>query len=83
MQLPSATDDAKVLFHHACLLFDELWNGEPIRLLGVRTSKLTTEPEPVQLSLFDLPKSQKELKADKAAKELQERFGEYIIKKGI
>lgn len=83
MQLPSATDDAGVLYHHVCLLFDELWNGEPIRLLGVRTSKLTTEKEPVQMSLFDLPKSQKEQKADKAAEELRKRFGKEIIKKGL
>lgn len=83
MQLPSATDDAGILYHHVCLLFDELWNGEPIRLLGVRTSKLTTEKEPVQMSLFDLPKSQKEQKADKAAEELRKRFGKEIIKKGL
>lgn len=83
MQLPSATDDAGVLYHHVCLLFDELWNGEPIRLLGVRTSKLTTEKEPVQMSLFDLPKSQKEQKADNAAEELRKRFGKEIIKKGM
>lgn len=83
MQLPAATDDAGVLYHHVCLLFDELWNGEPIRLLGVRTSKLTTEKEPVQMSLFDLPKSQKEQKADKAAEELRKRFGKEIIKKGL
>lgn len=83
MQIPSATDDAGVLFHHVCLLFDELWNGEPIRLLGVRTSKLTTEPEPIQLNLFDLPKAQKELKADKAAEELRKRFGNGIIRKGM
>lgn len=83
MQLPSATDDAGVLYHHVCLLFDELWNGEPIRLLGVRTSKLTTEKEPVQMSLFDLPKSRKEQKADKAAEELRKRFGKEIIKKGM
>ena len=82
-QLPNATDDAATLYHYVCLLFDELWNGEPIRLLGVRTSKLTTEPEPIQMSLFDLPKSQKELKADKAAEKIREKFGEGAIRKGI
>lgn len=82
-QLPTATDDAKVLYHQVCLLFDELWNGEPIRLLGVRTSKLINEPEPVQLSLFDLPKTQKEVKADKAAEELRLRFGDGIVRKGF
>ncbi len=82
MQLPAATDDEAVLFRHACLLFDELWNGEPIRLLGVRTSKLSEEPEPVQMSLSDLPRLQKERKAEKAAESLRKRFGDGIIQKG-
>lgn len=83
MQLPAVTDDENILYHHACLLFDELWNGEPIRLLGVRTSKLTTEQEPVQMNLFDLPKTQKELKADKAMEALKAKFGDGVIKKGL
>ena len=33
-------------------LFDKLWNGDPIRLLGVRASKLVKPDEPYQLSLF-------------------------------
>ena len=35
-------------------LFHELWNQQPVRLLGIRTTKLVDENEPVQLSLFDL-----------------------------
>ncbi len=83
MQLPAAANDEKLLYRYACLLFDELWNGEPVRLLGVRTSKLTDQPEPVQISLFDLPKTQKETKAEQAAKMLQEKFGKDIIRKGF
>ena len=81
-QLPAATCDGKALYAAASLLFDELWNGEPIRLLGVRTSKLTQEEEPVQMSLFDLPRTQKEIKADHAMEELKKRFGADVIKKG-
>lgn len=83
MQLETATNDEKILHHHACLLFDELWNGEPIRLLGVRTSRLIDTPQPVQMNLFDLPRTQKEIRADKAAEELRAKFGEGIIRKGI
>lgn len=83
MQLPFATNNEKLLYRHACLLFDELWNGEPVRLLGVRTSKLTDEPEPVQMNLFDLPQAQKEFKAEQAAKALREKFGKDSIRKGI
>lgn len=50
---PSPIETAKALHDAAMPLFDSLWNSEPIRLLGVRASKLTTHDDPVQLSLFD------------------------------
>lgn len=58
LQPPSGTSN--VIYESACRLFDELWNGAPIRLLGIRSAKLIDESEPTQLSLFDLvpPKSQ-------------------------
>lgn len=46
-------NSTQALYETACRLFDERWNGEPIRLLGIRTSRLQDEKEPVQLSLFD------------------------------
>lgn len=57
MMLPSPTNTSQLIYQSACKLFDELWNGSPIRLLGVRSSKLTNESEPIQLSLFDLPQN--------------------------
>ncbi len=49
------TDSTDIIYQTACQLFDELWDGTPIRLLGIRSSKLTDASEPMQLSLFDLP----------------------------
>lgn len=43
-----------IIYRTACLLFDEIWDGTPVRLLGIRTSKLVSKEEPVQLNLFDL-----------------------------
>lgn len=51
--LPSPCDTSDQLYQTGMTLFDELWNGDPIRLLGLRTAKLTDNSEPVQLSLFD------------------------------
>lgn len=48
---PAATSES--LYRCACRLFDELWDGSPIRLLGLRTSRLLPEDAPIQLSLFD------------------------------
>lgn len=50
---PSAS--TQLIYETACKLFDELWDDSPIRLLGIRTSKLSEESAPVQLSLFDMP----------------------------
>ncbi len=51
--LPEPVNTANAIYETACELFDNLWNGNPIRLLGIRTSKLTDEKEPSQLSIFD------------------------------
>ena len=45
---------SQIIYQTSCRLFDELWNGSPIRLLGVRSSKLVDVSDPAQLSLFDL-----------------------------
>lgn len=55
MILTAPTNTSQLIYQTACHLFDELWNCSPIRLLGVRSSKLIDVSEPVQLSLFDLP----------------------------
>lgn len=52
--LPVPVNSTQMLYETACRLFDELWSGAPVRLLGIRTSKLEDEKAPVQLSLFDL-----------------------------
>lgn len=54
MQMSRATDSDNLIYDAACRLFSELWDGEPVRLLGVRTSKLVMNGEPEQLSLFDM-----------------------------
>ena len=52
--LSSPANTSQTIYQVSCRLFDELWNGSPIRLLGIRSSKLTAFSEPAQLSLFDL-----------------------------
>lgn len=53
MTLSPPSDISRVIYDASCRLFKELWNGSPIRLLGVRSSKLADCSEPSQLSLFD------------------------------
>ena len=48
----SPIETAAALHSISMSLFDKLWNGDPIRLLGVRAGKLVRPDEPYQLSLF-------------------------------
>lgn len=52
---PTCSTDA--ICEAACQLFDELWDSSPIRLLGVRVTKLSDENEPTQMSIFDYTKN--------------------------
>ena len=85
-QLSRATNADQVLYENACELFRELWNEQPIRLLGIRTSKLVEESAPEQLTIFDMqlekPKDEKHKKLDQALDEIRKRFGEDAVKRG-
>ena len=61
-QLFTETASDSRIYQAALELFDELWDGRPIRLLGIRTSKLVSADEPWQMSIFDLPQAQPEKK---------------------
>lgn len=82
LQVPTASTD--VLYDRACVLFNELWDGTPIRLLGIRTTKLTAEGEPIQLSIFDYasPVSEKQQRLDAALDKIRSRYGKDAVKRG-
>lgn len=63
------TAEVSEIYQCACQLFDELWDGEPIRLLGIRTTKLQDEEEPTQISLFDLARYQEQEKKEELRRE--------------
>ena len=89
-QMSRATNADQVIYKNACELFRELWNGEPIRLLGIRTSKLEDDDAPEQMSIFDFQggqmqgkvKDEKHQKLDKALDDIRKRFGDEAIKRG-
>lgn len=82
MQLITPANTTDQIYKYACILFSELWNHNPVRLLGIRTSKLSSEEEPIQLSLFDNTKSEKQLNAEKAMDSIKTRFGNDAIVRG-
>lgn len=84
-QLSKPTSDEKVLLETACRLFQEVWTGEPVRLLGIRTAKLVDAGEPEQLSIFDLeppkPMDEKHRRLNAAMGRIKERYGEDAVMK--
>lgn len=89
-QLERATNVDQILYENACELFRELWNGEPIRLLGIRTSKLVEIGAPEQMNIFDFQDEQtngnvkdaKHQKLDKALDDIRKKYGDNSIKRG-
>ncbi|MDE5679449.1 MAG: DNA polymerase IV, partial [Lachnospiraceae bacterium] len=84
LDAPSASTDA--IYQVALSLFDALWDDAPIRLLGIRTSKLVSADEPVQLSLFDLasavPENEKRKKLDAALDSIRSKYGREAVVRG-
>ncbi len=79
--LLTPSQNAHILYQRACKLFDELWNQQPIRLLGVRTSKLT-DASSLQMNLFDTSQNEKLEKLDKALDRIRQKYGHDAIVRG-
>lgn len=77
-KLDVRTDTTKDILNVAKALLKELYNGELIRLIGVRVDGLV-EKKQMQLSMFDMPENTKNKKVDEAMDKLKEKFGYQIV----
>lgn len=82
---PSAS--METIYESACNLFDSLWDGTPVRLLGIRTSKLVDESEPAQMTIFDYEEGnmiskEKDKRLRSTMEEINARFGAGTLTKG-
>lgn len=87
-QLDKAANRDEDIYQEAVLLFQELWDGSPIRLLGIRSAKLVEENEPEQLTIFDPlfqpdPKREKKQKINHALEKVRAKYGEGIVTRGM
>lgn len=79
--LPAATNITQEIHGAACRLFDELWDGTPIRHLGVHTGRVSRNGGIRQLSLFDNTDYEKLEKLDQAVDSIRERFGSDAVQR--
>lgn len=80
VSLETPTDITVELYEAACRAFDEVWDGTPVRHLGIHTSRVSSETSR-QLGLFDRMDYEKLERMDKAVDEIRRRFGGDAVKR--
>lgn len=80
MTLNNPTDSTTVIYENACKLLKELWDRTPLRLIGVRTTKISEEGF-CQLSLFESEQSRKMKEMEKAVDHIRSKFGTDSVKR--
>lgn len=78
--LPSSTDITEKIYDAACELFTHLWDGEPLRQLGVHTFRATSEHF-VQYDMFNASQSDKLSKLNLAIDQIRNRYGDEAVKR--
>lgn len=79
--LLSPTDVTDECYEIACELFDELWDGSPIRLIGVSANKVT-DGGVRQMNLFDMDTHEKRKNLDSALDSIRDKYGSGAVKRG-
>ena len=78
-KLKNATNLTKEIFETAKLLLDEMWDGIPIRLVGIRLDQLSAVSIH-QVSLFEtIEKREHDVKLEHTLDSLKEKYGNQII----
>ena len=78
--LPASTDITEKIYEAACGLFTSLWDGEPLRLLGVHTSRATSENF-VQYDMFNTKDADKLSRLNLAIDQIRNRYGDEAVKR--
>lgn len=80
LTLDSPTDSTTVIYQQACKLLYDFWDLTPVRLIGVRTSKIADDGY-CQMNLFDTGKNRKMEQLEKAVDRIRDKFGTDSIKR--
>jgi len=73
-KLPAPINCTMDIYKTAARLFDEAWNGSPVRHMGLRASALDRD-DYIQCSLFDHPRYAGNLELDRAVDRIRDTYG--------
>ncbi len=80
-KLKNATNITSEIIKETKKLFDETWDEEPIRLIGIRLDNLTSEC-PYQMSLFEnINERDNQEKLEKIVDDINQKYGPKSVKK--
>lgn len=74
------TNSTNIIYEEAYRLFRQTWDGTPLRLIGVFTSKAAREAYE-QLDLFQTEKNEKQSRLDAAIDQIRQKYGDDSIKR--
>lgn len=80
-QLQIQTDCMTIIYDIATALFDEIWDNQPVRKIGVSFTHLKSN-KVVQLSMLDFAQTQKIERLDDTVAEIRQRFGDESLIRG-
>lgn len=80
LTLYAPTDSTAVLYENACKLLIEFWDLTPVRLIGIRTSRIS-EDSFLQMNFFETEKSKKLKTVELAVDSIRNKFGTDSIKR--
>lgn len=83
MVLECQTNLTSEIHKVACQLFDELWDGTPIRLLGIQVGRVSRASAARQISLFDDTDYAKLEAVDRAVDSIRNKYGSEAIKRAV
>lgn len=81
MTLGNATDITTEIHRYACQLFDTLWDGKPIRHLGIHTGRIRDGVDMRQIDMFDDTDYEKLGRMDRTVDRIRERYGRDSVKR--
>ena len=83
MTLQSSTNITIEIHKYACQLFDSLWDGTPIRHLGIHTSRIKDKMDMRQINMFDTIDYEKQECMDTTIDSIRRRYGKDSVKRAV